>query len=293
MQNGASNTDRKPDLEYTIKKIGDISTLPAILNKILHATADPATGAEYLQHILKSDPALTAKTLKVANSAYYGASQKVITMKHAIVFLGFKTVKNLAIAASVCDMFKSHERINEYSREALWKHSVAVAICAKSIAQRSGLRSGEDIFTAGIMHDLGIIMEDQYLHQHFVRLLQEPQLAERNICAAEQSVFGFDHAKLGSMVAMQWKIPAELCRPIEFHHTPRLAPAAYQTTAAIVYLANVICNAKKIGYVIKDMIDTADLNLVLALLHFQKDDVALIVEELPGEMEKAHELLIL
>ncbi len=185
------------DLDQILDKIKDISTLPHVLQKIFDVTADENAAAYDLQQLLKTDTALTAKILKVANSAYYGLSQKVVNVKNAIVFLGFKTVKNLAVAASVCDLFKSEDSCNDFSLIDLWRHSVCVAVCAKTIAQRAGLQSGEEIFTAGIMHDIGIILENQYFPDEFAAVLTDERLDETGMCACEQDILGFDHAHLG------------------------------------------------------------------------------------------------
>jgi len=285
--------DNKPDVMKVVEKIGEVSTLPQVLRRVLNVTSDPNAGAAQLQDILQADPALTGKILKVANSAYYGATQKILNVKHAVVFLGFKTVKNLCIAASVCDMFTSDYQIGSYSREELWKHSLMVAICSKAISQRSGINLGEDIFTAGIIHDIGIIMEDQYFHKDFVRVLEAPHLSDLGLTAVEQEVFGFDHAGLGGRVVAKWRIPAEIARTIEYHHKPQSAPEACRKGAAIIYLSNVICNAKRLGSMPVEKADRSDLNFVLEALSFRKEDVAVIVEELPGEIEKASELFII
>jgi len=118
------------------------------------------------------------KILKLTNSAFYGLQEEVHNTKRAIIVLGFQTVKNIALTASVCDLFKSKNKSTHFPREELWKHSVAVAVCAKSIAQRVNLDREEDIFTAGLLHDIGIIIEDQYLNTDFIRVLNNPSHEE-------------------------------------------------------------------------------------------------------------------
>ncbi|MFC1592197.1 HDOD domain-containing protein [Thermodesulfobacteriota bacterium] len=283
----------KPNLTRVVDKIDDLSTLPQVLRKILDITADPNAGAADLQDILKSDPALTGKLLKVANSSYYGLREKVTNVKNAVVFLGFKTVKNMAVAASVCDMFKSDEKISGYSRVELWKHSVAVAVCAKSIAQRAGLKIGEELFTAGIMHDIGIIIADQYLHEHLCAVLESPERQETPFCELEKKLLGFDHAALGEKVAQQWKIPEDISRIIGFHHRPHMCPESHRIHSTIVYLSDVLCNAKQIGFIVNAQVDKERLGAALEDIKFQKQDISIILEELPRELDKAKELFIL
>ena len=287
------SSSHKPHLSDVVTKVGDISTLPQILRKILDVTSDPTAGAAELQDILKADPAITSKMLKLANSAYYSLPQKVLNIKRAVVLLGFKTVKNLAIATSVCDLFKSKGKINNYSREDLWKHSVVVAVCAKSIAQSTGLKIGEDIFTAGIMHDIGIIMEDQYFNADFIRVLENPSLEEVGLIEAERTVFGFDHSSFGEKIALQWKIPKEIAEIIASHHRPRLASENQRKPAAIIYLADVICTARKIGLCLNKKVNKTDFNFAMDTIDFKKEDISVIIDELPREIEKAKNLFML
>jgi len=287
------STAEKPDLNKTAAKIEEISTLPQVLKEILDVTADPTSGAFDLQDILKSDPALTAKILKIANSAYYGLVQKVTNVKRAIIFLGFKTVKNLSVAVSVSDMFKSEETIMGYSRGELWKHSVSVALCAKSITQRIGLMEAEDIFTVGIMHDVGIIIEDQYLNEYFKKVLMDTDLAQNGIIETERKILGFDHATLGEKVVLQWKIPEEIATIISYHHKPRVAPEAYRKQIAIIYLADIICSARKIGAVLNSKVSKPDLDAAMNELNFTKEDIAVIIDDLAGEIDRAKDLFII
>ena len=287
-----SPADKKPDINKIVSKIQEISTLPQVLKKILDVTSDPTSGASDLQDILKSDPALTAKILQVANSAYYGLTQTVTNVKRAIIFLGFKTVKNLSLAVSVSDMFKSEQTIMGYSREELWKHSVSVAICAKSITQRIGLMEMEDIFTIGIMHDVGIIMEDQYINNLFKKVLTDKTLQEAGIIETERKIFGFDHAALGEKVVLQWKIPEEIATVILYHHKPRLAPEEFRKSTSIVYLADVICSARKIGAVLNSKVNKPDLDAAMAELNFSKEDITVIIEDLDAEIDRAKDLFI-
>jgi putative nucleotidyltransferase with HDIG domain len=293
MTNFDFSTEKKPDINEIISKIKEVSTLPQVLKKILDVTADPSSGASDLQDILKSDPALTIKILKVANSAYYGLSQKVTNVKKAIIFLGFKTVKNLSVAVSVSDMFSSDEIILGYSRSELWKHSVSVAICAKSITQRMGLVEMEDIFTAGIMHDVGIIIEDQYINEYFKMVLTDKDLASNGIIETERKIFGFDHSALGEKVVRLWKIPEEIAILISYHHKPSVAPEKYRQSVAIIYLADIICSVKKIGTVLNRKINKRDLDAAMTVLNFTKEDVNVIIEDLNIEIERAKDLFVI
>lgn len=282
----------KPNIERIVEKIDEISTLPQVAQRILALINDPNTGADLLKDILQTDPSLTAKILKAANSAFYGATQSISSIRHAIIFLGFSSVRKMAMAASICTMFKSSSVINTYSREELWKNSIIVALFAQTMAQRSGSGTEGDIFTAGILHDIGIIMEDQYFHEEFTGIIQDERLPAIGLTGVEKSCFGFDHAEFGGRVAQRWKIPDELVQVIKYHHSPLDAPASYQRAASIVFLADIICRAKKTGYAPQQNAEKAQVSGAMNLLKFHKADIVVIVEELPKIIETARQFFI-
>ncbi|MCP4715149.1 MAG: HDOD domain-containing protein, partial [Deltaproteobacteria bacterium] len=246
---GENGSSKKPKLSRVVNKIGEISTLPQVMTDIMQVTAKSESGAAELDNILQADPAMTSKILQIANSSYYGTSQKIFSVKRAIVLLGFDEVKNIATAASVASIFKSNTKIFDFSLEKLWTHSLGVAICSKIIAEKLDMENPEELFTAGIMHDIGIIMEDQYLHDYFFRIIEDLQLTEKGLVEAEQTVLGFDHGMLGGRVARHWKLPDNICRVISFHHRPMDLVESNRLPTAVVYLADLICNVRKIGYV--------------------------------------------
>ena len=104
----------KPSFAATIRKINSISTLPHIAFKIMQLTSDPKATATDLEEVIRTDPSLTSKLLKITNSAHFALREPVVEVKKAVVFLGFKTVKDLALSASVCDLFKSKEKIGDF-----------------------------------------------------------------------------------------------------------------------------------------------------------------------------------
>jgi HD-like signal output (HDOD) protein len=282
-----------PSIAEVVKGIDEVSTLPRVMQRILDIVSDPNSGAGDLQDILQTDPALTAKLLRVVNSTYYGLREKVGNVKRAVVFLGFKTVKNIAVAASVCDLFQSDESIKSYSRNQLWRHCVAVAVCSRSIALRAGLNITEEVFTMGIMHDIGIIIEDQYVHDAFVQCVESPAFDESGLVEAEQRHLGFHHGRLGSQVALSWGIAPDIAKPMAYHHDPSASPEQHSLGAAILYLADVLCAAKKIGFAPCPHIEKSQMNYALDILGFNRDDVSLILKDMTAEVEKAHELFVL
>ena len=121
-----------------------------------------------IHNIIEVDPPLTAKLLKLANSAFYGYPKTIGEVQEAIVCIGFEAVKELALSQKICELFKKNDLINNYSRISLWKHSLAVAVFSKLLYRREFAKSGENIYVAGLLHDIGHIIMDQFLHDKFL-----------------------------------------------------------------------------------------------------------------------------
>lgn len=281
----------KPNFEAIVHEIKGISTLPDIALKIIQITSDPKSSAADLENVIKSDPGLTAKILKMVNSAHFSLNQKILQVHKAIVFLGFKAVRDLALSASVCDLFKQDTAIEHYTRNGLWKHSVGVAVTAKLIAQKTDFSVGDYVFSTSIMHDIGIVMLDQYLHDYLVTCLSHPECLQQGLHKIEHEILGFSHQDLAGKVVQDWQLPQEFVETCLYHHRPRSAAYNFQVINSIVYMANVLCDARKFGFVECSEISSGDFNFALRTLDFKKADVAVILEEIPLQLENAADLI--
>jgi HD-like signal output (HDOD) protein len=171
LQMTESSLCRCPTLDQLIRQIDEISTLPYIAMRIIEAVNDVNTVASDIKQVMEGDPALSARILRCVNSSAYGLSTKITNLQQAITYLGLKQIRNLAMVVSVSNMFNKKECIGPYLRSNLWKHLVGVGICARLISMRLGYPNFEDCFLAGLLHDIGIILEDQYVHKHFVKFI--------------------------------------------------------------------------------------------------------------------------
>ncbi len=136
----------------------------------------------------------------------------------------------------------------DYSPIRLWKHSVAVAICGKMIYRREFGERGDNIYAAGLLHNIGIIIEDQYMHEEFQSVLDKKYSDQIAITHAEQSIFGFTHAQIGEALTKNWALPDELTAAVAYHHLPIEASSQHLRIAAAVYLADRLCQRHEIGF---------------------------------------------
>ena len=142
--------DNKAIVAKAIAAVGEIATLPEVTVKIIEVVEDPKGTARDLHNVIKQDPALSAKVLKVVNSAFYGLPGQVASVDRAIVLLGLSAVKNISIAASISRMFKSGNQLEHFDAKQMWVHSLAVSVCAKNICIAAGDVAGHDeVFLAG------------------------------------------------------------------------------------------------------------------------------------------------
>lgn len=275
-----------------LKKVEKLPTLPGIAMKIINTANDPKSAADGLARIILSDVSLSAKVLKMVNSAYYGIRNKVASVKQAIVILGFNTIKSLALSTAIMDKFATSGDSEGFSRGAFWKHSLAVAITNKIISKRivRQKEQEENYFMAGLLHDIGKIILDQYFHEDFVRILNHMKVTHLSFYRAELEVNGLTHAEIGGMLAAQWQLPDELVAAIRFHHSPENR-AEHAMIISSTHFANVLAKTKNFGSGgdndISGLVESCVMGLGLA-----EDDVAQIVGvEMDEEYAKASEFL--
>jgi len=244
-----TTTDNVPIVEKTIARLGEIATLPEVTVKIIELVEDPKSTARDLHELIKSDPALSARVLKVVNSAFYGLPGKVANLDRAVALLGLSAVKNIAIAASISRIFQSGRIGQQFSAKDLWAHSVAVGVASRMLCLALGPKiGGEELFLAGLIHDLGILVERQAFPEQLAEAVGKAADQGGGFCQSEQAILGADHQAFGQVLTAKWRFPVPLQYVVGQHHSPEHIPAEYQVVGAIVHLADVLCCQERIGF---------------------------------------------
>lgn len=234
------------NLENRLAKIKDLSTLPVVANNVIQITRNPKSSAMEVATAISQDPALASKVLKMANSSLYGFPQRITTINHAIVILGFANIRNIVLTASIFDMFPSAKGRKHFDRKGFWEHSLASGITSKLLAKRLGIKNVDEAFIWGLLHDLGKLVLDTYFSDDFsevVSLVQEKGMLIRD---AEQQLLGFDHASVGGIVADKWNLPPILIKVIRFHHNPPQANESMRMVA-IIHFSDILCRTLSMG----------------------------------------------
>ena len=268
-----------------------ISSIKEVIGEILGSIRDASTSAKDLKDVIEKDPPLCAKLLKRANSAYYGYPRTISDIQEAIVCLGFDAVKELALNQKACDLFAEEETFEGFSRWSLWKHSVAVAECSKILYRKVFNMHGEDSYAVGLLHDLGIIVEDQFFDYQFKQALKKSAAEKTNLHCAEKEILLINHAEIGQAIMVNWNFPDEMSTAIGFHHEPNLLKnKEVEKDVLILFLANRICQRENIGYADAPYEDNTLFQDCLAKLSIEKEYLDAIVEELTEDIKKMEEM---
>lgn len=207
-------------LQVLLSSFEELPTLPDILFQILTILDDPDSGASDLADVVRLDAPLTARILRLANSPYYSARGDMADIHRCIAVMGYRTIRQVAICVSVATSVvsaagKAHGQLDY--RE-LWRHSVATGAIAKHLAEMADYPEPEEVFTAGLLHDLGKFVLEIYAPQSYGKVIHSRKVTGKSLVEAEREAFGFDHAVLGEAFGFSWRFPGMLNRCFGHHH---------------------------------------------------------------------------
>ena len=231
-------------LDRILREIKGLPTLPHIYQAVSQLAVDPETSAAKMARAIQGDPSISAKILGLVNSPYYGLSGKVGTITHAVALLGFKTLQNVVLSASIVDLFKAKDA-GSLDLDAFWRHSVAVACTARLIARTVGLADSESHFVIGLLHDIGKLVESQFLGAPFREALARTGPG-KPLHEAEREVLGFSHDLTGRKVLERWRLPEGICHAVGTHHAPSVDLPRIREVAP-VHVADILCIAAGMG----------------------------------------------
>ena len=239
-----------PQVQERVKKLIDkvqgLPTLPSMLNSVNQLILNERTSAKEVAQIISSDPALTSKVLRVVNSSFYGFPNRITTITHAIVILGFNTIKSIVLSSTIFDVFRRGTKPGEFDRTEFWKHSIGCGAAAKVLGRRIHYPMLEELFIAGLLHDVGKIVLDQYLPEKFGEVTALVRAKDILIGEAEFQVLGVTHADVGAWLFEKWNLSKGLVETVRCHHNPALAGET-QRFAEIIHVADVLVRAVGFG----------------------------------------------
>lgn len=238
-------------VETLMSTVRELPTLPSIAARVTAVARDPDSTAHDMAAVISRDQALTANLLRVVNSAYFGFLRRIANASEAINLLGYNEVVHMTMAVSVVQQF-DHASENGFDRRAFWTHSIAVATGSQLLADHIRYPHADAAFTAGLLHDVGKLILDQFFSKPFgeiMKLVREEGLSSRE---AEQQVLGVTHAEVGEWIARSWILPEAAITSIRHHHDDREQRSglfnSHDDIVDIVQFADIYCRNHGFGH---------------------------------------------
>ncbi len=232
-------------LKDIVGSIDALPTLPSVVSRVNELVDDPTASAGDINDVISHDLALSSKILKLVNSAFYGFPRRISSITHAVVILGFQTVRNIALSAFVLDAFDSGELPFGYRN--FWIHSVGVGVAANAIGAHHGVPIGDDAFMCGLLHDIGKLVVFQYLREDFDKMLARVDAEDITMVEAESTMLEVGHAEIGALLMEQWQLPEKMVAVLRYHHQPDAAPEEAARLVAAVHCADILARGLLIG----------------------------------------------
>ena len=278
------------EIRNRVYAIDRLKAMPQVVWRLMQALGDDRATASTIEKIIESDPALAFKTISLANSAYYGLSQKASTISRAVVVIGFQELRILAIGAGLADVFDVSRIPPGLDGKKLWFHCLASAWIARELAEAAGGHSPGEIMTAGLLHDLGKLVLMTHMLDDYIKAFD---LVKTGIPwhQAEERL-GLEHSAIGFWLAERWELPGIHAAAIRDHHQPQISDPYFPSTC-LVFLADRL--SPFLGFGLEGEAPPADTALALKTVGLSKDDLKKLVErgkkELPGKVETWESML--
>jgi len=237
-------------IDHVVESIDGLPPLPEAVCRLCELAGDLDADIHEMARVVSEDQALTSRILRVANSAFFGLSGRIKTVSHAIVVLGFREIRNLALGVTVFALRFGRDRSSPLDHTDFWRHTVAVASAARMIGTYINLSDPEEAYVAGLIHDIGKLLLVEHFPTEYTETLWKASGDGCSLSEAEETVVGINHAEVGRKLCEHWKLPESLTRAVALHHRPieemKAAPAT-ERLAAVVRVADNAARTAGIG----------------------------------------------
>ncbi|MBD3345544.1 MAG: HDOD domain-containing protein [Chitinivibrionales bacterium] len=230
-------------LQEKVSGISNLPTLPQIASRLVTTINDPTTSANDVAFLVSQDMSLSAKVLRLANSAFYGIPRSITSIQQAVVILGMKVINTMVLSLTVFDMFPQDKGSRLFNREAFWRHCLGCALISRILADTMKsfvIFDSEEAFGAGLLHDIGKVVMEQYFHEDFHKALTLAQEKNISFFDAEKEALGFTHVDIAGWLTEDWNLPQELLLPLIHHHAPAESQE-YSDIVALCHYADWLC----------------------------------------------------
>lgn len=267
-----------------IEQFSDVHPLPHVVTTVTRLIADNESTMKDFEDVIKMDPILVSRLLRLVNSPYYGVTQTINSISRAVAFLGMKNLHNLVVTDALKNIFNAPQADETtFSKIQLWLHSAAVSISAKMVAERIFGINGDDAFLCGILHDFGLLVEDQICHDKLGNIFPNCRDTAQ-LLVMERESMGTDHCEIGYQLTLDWKMPSIIQTAIRDHHlvSEEIEP---QSITGIIQISEFL--SSKLGHQTLQNVATVVSPPILNHIEENIDEYTVLIEDIPEEMNKA------
>lgn len=260
--------------------------LPETATRVLRMADDPYVTMARLADVISTSPELCARILRIVNSAFYGFPGEVRSIQHATTLMGLESVRNVTIAASLTRMFQGRQLSTKFSPRDIWTHSLSVAAAARLLAVKVAPGVADEAFLAGMLHDIGLMVELQLDRTKLAALLALIESkGGSSLLSAEESTFGASHQDFGAALLTAWNLPTTMSLTAQYHHRPHTLPPAHRLMPTLVHVADRLVAACTPGFLLDDPTVEVDDELVGGL-RLTREELGEVGEALPAAIKE-------
>ncbi|MBW2053943.1 MAG: HDOD domain-containing protein [Deltaproteobacteria bacterium] len=230
-----------------IGRMTGLPSLPGPVIAILDVLNNPASSAQELSEALRYDQSIASRVLKLVNSAFYGFPRQIDTLSKAVTILGYTSIQNIILTTSIFDTFNNVPHDQSLDRKSFWQHALGCGAMAQTIKSKLGMGDGEEVFLAGLLHDIGKVILDVFLHDEYAQVLKLAQEKGLLLVEAEKEVLDTTHADFGFWLAENWNLPYNLTAAIAHHHNPPESKDHF-TITSLVHVGDILTRSFEVGH---------------------------------------------
>lgn len=266
-----------------IEEFTDTHPLPSVIGTVTRLIQNPDSTTKDFEDVIKMDPVLVRRLLKLVNSSYYGPVQSVDSISRAVAILGMKNLHNLVITDALKKLFFRPGADAIFSKKKLWAHSAAVSICSKMVAERIFGIDGDNAFLCGILHDFGLLIEEQVRQEDFHRICSACT-STSVLLELERQTFTTDHCEICYLMTLDWNMPVSIQNAIRDHHllSDDIEPSSL---TGIIQISEYIAGQLEFSTLPDITIELSPQ--LIAHLQDNMDEYTVLIEDLPEEIDNA------
>ncbi len=276
---------------FFLKKLREMKTIPSVAIRLISMIEDDTSTLQEFEEVIKIDPTLVMRLLKLVKSAYFSLRTQIKNVSEAVAYIGMDNLRNLIVLDALKNLISNDSNSGVFSRKQLWLHSSVASICCQMISERIFVQKGENAFLCGILHDIGLIIEDQVAPDQFHDFCRTFDPKKDVLTEQELSVMGTNHQTIGYLLAKNWGLKREIRQGIKLHHKS-LNAIEPDSIEGILQISEYLISRLHYGAFPELKVSLFSPPLIV---HMKKNIMGYraIVDDLPNEIKKAKEIYFL